>query len=231
MHQCSQQYISLFIWQPVWQTSPVLKRPFVNQNLLHNNLYASGARECLESEKVIFGGFDTAPAGPASHPNTKTSLYASLLSIAAEKNVEYHGDPMSTVYIPVFSSFETSRVPVAVLFAIINWASYFENVLPPNVKGMIAVIDNNCDPPFTYQIDGEKVQKMGPGDLHEDKFENYERGTDFLAHLNIADGTKVRRTDSTRCCFSCLPFLLFVLVCLLCALSLAFVVRPFPEPR
>jgi len=170
----------------------VLKRPFVNQNLFHNALYANASRQCLESEQVIFGGFDIAPVGGSSHPDTRTSLYASLLSISAEQHVEYQGDPMSAVYLPVFSSFQTSRTPVAVLIAFINWAAYFKNVLPPNVKGIVVVLDNHCNEPFTYQIDGEDVKIVGRGDLHARRFDAHERTADFSQNLNIADGTKVR---------------------------------------
>lgn len=179
----------------------MLKRPFVNQNLFHNSLYADGARACLESAEVGFGGFDTAPAGSANHPNSKTSFYASLLSITAEKEVEYEGDPMSNVYLPVFNSFETGRRTVAVLTALVNWGAYFENILPPNVKGILVVLDNGCDEPYTYQINGEEVKRLGPGDLHSGRFSEFKREADFLSHLNIADGTKVGGSVGVCFCF------------------------------
>jgi len=169
----------------------VLKRPFVNQNLFHNSRHVVGARACLESGEASIGGFDTRPAGSANHPNSKTSLYASLLSITAQKEVEYEGDPMSNVYLPVFNSFETERRTVAVLTALVNWGAYFENILPPNVQGIVVVLDNGCDEPYTYQINGEEVKRVGPGDLHDDKFSGFKREADFLSQLNIADGTKV----------------------------------------
>jgi len=177
--------------QPVWQTSPVLKRPFVNQNLFRNNLYRAGSRACLESGELQFGGFDMAPPGSSSHLNPKTSLYASLLSIAAKEDVEYQGDPMSAVFLPVFSSFETARTPVAVLMAIIHWGTYFENILPVGVRGIVAVLSNGCDEPFTYQINEEQVEILGSGDLHDVSFNSHEKVQNFTSHLNIADGTKV----------------------------------------
>lgn len=177
--------------QAVWETSPVLKRPFINQNLLRNPLYAQNAQKCLESEKVVIGDFHAVDPGSISHPDNMTSFYATLLSIAAQKNVDYKGDPMSNVFVPVFSSFETDRRPVAVLLAVIHWAAFLKNVLPPNVQGVVAVLDNGCDTPFTYQIDGENVHVVGPGDLHDSSFDGEVVSASFLDHsLNIADGTK-----------------------------------------
>ena len=169
----------------------MLKRPFVNQNLFRNRLYSEGTRACLESGEAGIGGFEIAAPGSAAHPNPNTSLFAALLSIKAVKDVDYQGDPMSNVYLPVFSSFETERKTVAVLTALVNWGTYFEDILPYNIRGIVAVLDNGCDEPFTYQIDGQVVQRLGPGDLHNTAFSSYKKETDFLSHLNIADGTKV----------------------------------------
>lgn len=120
-----------------------------------------------------------------------TSFYATLLSIAAQKNVDYEGDPMSNVFVPVFSNFESDRRPVAVLLAVIHWAAFLKNVLPPNVQGVVAVLDNGCDPPFTYMIDGENVHVVGSGDLHDSAFDGDVFTASFLdSSLNIADGTK-----------------------------------------
>ena len=177
-------------YMPVWQTSPVLKRPFINQNLFHNHMFAKAARTCLETETVVIGGFDRAPAGDSSHPDSLTSFYASLLSIAAEDFVQYQGDPFSQVYLPVFSSFRTTRAPVAVMMAVLHWAAYFKNVLPPNVQGIIAVLDNSCDESFTYMINGEEVNPIGPGDQHERRFDYLQKHASFAENLNIADGTK-----------------------------------------
>ena len=169
----------------------MLKRPFVNQNLFRNSLYAEGARACFDSGEAEIGRLEIAPPGSAAHPNPSTSLFASLLSINEARDVDYQGDPMSNVYLPVFSSFETERKTVAVLTALVNWGTYFEDILPANIKGLVVVLDNGCDEPYSYQIDGQEVQRLGPGDLHPKEFSIFKKETNFLSHLNIADGTKV----------------------------------------
>lgn len=149
----------------VWETSPILQRAFVNQNIFRENPYFEGSHafECLESGQVIIGGFKTAPVGNSSHSNALTSFFASLLSIDAEKNVEYQGDPMSNVFMPIFSSFQPDRKTVAVLTSTFNWASFWKNVLPPTNEGVVVVLDNGCDESFTYEVNGEDVVLIGPG--------------------------------------------------------------------
>jgi len=143
----------------------VLQRAFVNQNIFRKNPYFEGshASDCLETGEVIIGGFKTAPVGGSAHSDPLTSFYASLLSIDAEKNVEYQGDPMSNVFMPIFNSFQPDRTPVAVLISTFTWASFWKNVLPPTNQGVIVVLDNGCDESFTYEINGEDVVLVGAG--------------------------------------------------------------------
>ena len=104
--------------------------------------------------------------------------------------MQYQGDPMSNVYMPIFSSFQEDRVPVAVLISTFNWAVFWKNVLPPTNKGVVVVLDNGCDEAFTYEVVGENVTLLGAGDLHDNKFDYLRLDANFSKNLNIADGTK-----------------------------------------
>jgi class 3 adenylate cyclase len=168
----------------------------VNENLFRSPGIALAAKACLEEEAVVLGGFDSAPTGNASHPNSKTSLYAAMLSIAAKKTVNYNGGPMTNVFLPVFDSFKdgdtsTKRTAKAVILAVIHWASYFKEILPPNVHGLVLVLDNGCDGPYTYRIDGLHVMGIGFGDHHRSKFDDMERSTSLSKGLQIAAGTRL----------------------------------------
>ena len=93
---------------PVWQSSPVLKTRYINENLktktIHENQLrgndddsrntTSFSRSFLAGmlDKVIFqeesafvGGFDMAPPGTVRHENPTTAQFATLMSIAAGK--------------------------------------------------------------------------------------------------------------------------------------------------
>ena len=168
----------------------------MNENMFRVSAYAAAAKACLEEEAVVLGGFDSAPAGDTSDPNRQTSLNAAMLSIAAKKEVVYHGDPMTNVFLPVFDSFKdgdtsTKRTAVAVIRAVLHWASYFKEILPPNVHGLVLVLDNGCDGTFTYRIDGLEVKSIGFGDHHRSKFDGMERSTSLTEGLQVAAGTRL----------------------------------------
>jgi hypothetical protein len=80
-----------------------------------------------------------------------------------ESNVEYTGEPVADVFLPVFNTFSPDRVPVAVMWVIIKWASYFDQLLPPNILGITVVLENSCDEAFTYEINGGDVVPIGSG--------------------------------------------------------------------
>jgi class 3 adenylate cyclase len=168
----------------------------VNENIFRTPMYAAAAKACLEEEAVVLGGFDSAPAGDTSHPNRMTSLNAAMLSIAAKKEVAYQGDPMTNVFLPVFDSFKdgdksTKRTAVAVILAVVHWASYFKEILPPNVQGLVLVLDSGCDGTFTYRINGLEVRSIGVGDHHRSKFDDHERSTSLYEGLQVAAGTRL----------------------------------------
>ena len=174
---------------PVWETSPVLKRNWVNRNLFQDPVLGPEARRSLETNEAIIGRFQMAQPGSLHDANYATSFYASLLSVNAGTEVDYNGDPMSTVYVPVFNSFSPNRTAMGVLTATVHWASYFRGILPSSIQGVIVVLENSCNDTYTYQIDGEDVIPIGAGDLHNPNFDAYVQSTEFSDHLKIEDGT------------------------------------------
>ena len=116
----------------------------------------------LAAGSVVLGGMDMAPEGDINAP-LLTGFYAKLLSIAADDEYSYQGDPMTKVYIPIFNSFESDREPVAVMVGLFNWAAYFKEILPPNIIGVDVVLRNECYEPFTYRINGGDVVPIGSG--------------------------------------------------------------------
>ena len=70
------------------------------------------------------------------------------------------------------------------------WARYFRHVLPTDTVGIVFVLDNSCDEPYTYQINGEEVVLLGQGDLHDPAFDEAVREVSFREVETIEDGTK-----------------------------------------
>jgi hypothetical protein len=149
--------------------------------------------------QIAIGGLDVADVGDITHPDLTTSFFAYILSFAAGKLVNYTGDPMSSVYIPVVDSFEDDRKTVAVLLAVMNWVTYFENTLPTNSKPVAVVLENTCDEQFTYEISGEGVKYLGPGNLANPKYEYMKQDT-TLSSSFVAEATTIALTlNQDRC--------------------------------
>ncbi len=49
--------------------------------------------------------------------------------------------------------------------------SFIENILPSSEKGIIVVFENTCNQTFTYEVNGHEAKWLGPGDLHDPKFD------------------------------------------------------------
>lgn len=164
---------------PIWQSSPILSSPrdLVNYNLLNYPIYAPYINRSASTGDIELSGFHLAGAGGVTNPDLATSFYAFILSFAAGKIVDYVGDPMSTIYVPVFDSFTEDKTVVAVIVAVINWAAYFENVLPPNTQPLTMVLQNDCESHFTFRVQGERVQYMGQEYQHDPKLGSYVMST------------------------------------------------------
>lgn len=149
-------------WYPIWQQSPITDRDLVNWNLVEFPSFGPFIDVCAQKSELVIGGIDIYPAGGIDNTDAYTSWVATLLSFAAGRAVEYKGDPMSSIYLPVFDSHHATRKQVAVINAVINWKKYFEGILPDAGYGMVAVLANNCQGAFTYSITGPEVTYMGP---------------------------------------------------------------------
>jgi hypothetical protein len=172
---------------PLWQESPHFGRDRTNFNAASYPDYTDYINNTFETGKMTMGGVDTAKPGDIYNPDLTTSSFALLLSIAADKPVDYLGDPMSSVFVPVFDSFDTTKKPTALIFSVFRWATYFEGLLPENTPGVVVVLENTCDGPFTYKVVGEKAEYMGQGDLHDLSFDGMERAVDFASENDIFD--------------------------------------------
>jgi Adenylate and Guanylate cyclase catalytic domain len=168
-----------------WQTSPLITS-YVNHNLLRYPPLTDEMGLVMATGSALLGTFQVGPPG-----NSTVSSYASFISNSAQKEVFYHGDPISEVYLPIFRSFqEFEREPVAILGSMFQWSSFFENVLPASAKGIYLVLENTCQGPFTYLANAGKIQYLGQGDMHEENYNYLERKSSFSSVTNIDDGTE-----------------------------------------
>ena len=150
---------------------------------------AQTALDAIASKAAVLGGFVSSPRGTTNYPNPTTLKFATLLSIWFGHEVEYEGDPMSNLFIPIFDKLDGSnRTVVGVLRSTIHWKSRMEDILPKTNPGITVVLENACDGNYTYLLRGDKVIVVGFGDLHDREFDAHEILGRFVTE-NIDDGT------------------------------------------
>jgi len=170
------------------QTSPVTKRARVNENRASNSAAADAS---LQKGVIAFEGMHYATPGMGTDPNPATAEIAYLLSMANHEATPYEGDIYTEVYFPIFHNFQANRTTAGVMRIMIHWARYFQNVFPDSTRGIIIVLHNSCQEPYTYQINGGAVLLLGHGDLHDPAYDKYVRTASFRSVDHVEDGTAI----------------------------------------
>ncbi|CAB9510132.1 Receptor-type guanylate cyclase gcy [Seminavis robusta] len=176
---------------PLWQICPV----FPAWSGISHNSYGQPTRrpywdQLLENqEPLVTTAFDYTNT---SNPATAGKLASLMLySNRRELAFEYEAGPVSDFYWPIFE--EDGGPLVGALSGYVYWQVYFENILPGDAQGMMAVLENNevCGgQSFTYLINGPSATYIGPGDLSEPEYHEWKRETGFGAFLNSYDDDK-----------------------------------------
>ncbi|CAB9498751.1 Receptor-type guanylate cyclase gcy [Seminavis robusta] len=185
---------------PSWQASYSFGGgSTVNFDVRMYEAYEPYLLKAVEVGQMAIGGLDTAPPGYANSDDLGTAYYATLVSLKEGEMVEYHGDPMSTVYIPIFDDVTNleARQVVGIIFAVFKWSYYFEDLLPSNFPGLVVVLQNSCAGAFTYKVVGEQVLFLGEGDQHEQyrstQRPDLVRSVDFQSIIDIGEDDSVLR--------------------------------------
>ncbi|CAJ1946022.1 unnamed protein product [Cylindrotheca closterium] len=148
-------------WKDIWGVS--------SDNLFQHGEKTVFEEEVEQDEETIDGSGSSGPA--------EATVYATL------------GGPAVNIWYPVFSDLVGTRDVVAILSMTTKWESFLLPNLPPDANGLVVVIWNECDQVITFDITGTDVTYLGPGDLHEDKFnefkETYTLNTDISTFSEI----------------------------------------------
>jgi hypothetical protein len=72
----------------------------------------------------------------------------------------------------------------------VYWRDLLTNLLPPGSDGIIIVIDNECNPSFSFQVNGPDVDYLGRGDFHNVKYDTLEHGV----------SKRLARSSTSVCC-------------------------------
>ena len=144
---------------PIWQISPALsKLSSVNFNLLSHPIFWQAPEKVIESRQAVLS--------EVLNLKTAHKSFTGMEGLASTK------EPISALYYPVFSDFSDNRTLVGMIATEINWNYFFQGTLPDSAHGIICVVENACNQQFTYRISGETATYVGPGDLHDRKFDH-----------------------------------------------------------
>lgn len=169
------------LYFPRWQTSPYLQEGVVNENLERHDQEKEILLHVWDSATAVVGGYLFAPPGDVHAPNPMTAMFAALLSVREGEEVVYRGDPMATLYLPIFDSFDdAARKPVGVLSTLVDWRDYFRNILPTTVSGIVVVLDYECGTTGFVHDHAEATHEDEDGELHSEVEE--EEGHDDHDH-------------------------------------------------
>jgi len=135
---------------PTWQISPYVHEGLVNENVLRNSQESQTiVQTVLNTGTAVLSGYETAPPGGTNSPDPQTAMYATLRSLQAQEETPYWGDPITTLFVPIYEDLSTTasgagHKVVGVLTALIHWKSYFRFVLPEHVQGIVVVMEYTC---------------------------------------------------------------------------------------
>jgi hypothetical protein len=161
---------------PFWQKSPAIPFPILSTvNFLTSPGLAVSMTKVLETNMASMTDvFETGGL---------TDFFLTRSQFRDNQEL-FLGDPLTALFYPVFDNFSTSRKVAGVLLSDIYWRLYFDDILPPNAKGVIAVLENNENQTFTYQLDGPDVTYLGEGDLHDEAFNHMLVSADVTKFLS-----------------------------------------------
>ncbi|CAB9501058.1 Receptor-type guanylate cyclase gcy [Seminavis robusta] len=92
----------------------------------------------------------------------------------------YTKGPLSFFYSPVYERIADPTAPlVAVMQCLIFWETFFDNLLPEGVKGIMATLENDCGQTYSYRIDGKKAEYLGDYDMHDTTYDHLSASSEY----------------------------------------------------
>ena len=149
----------------VWQQAPAPHYPsIINFNLLSHPVFARVYNNVWESTQAVLSEV----------------LDLSFLYIGAVKDEITH--PHSFLMQPIYTSLKDKieqNSLVGFIVGVLPWDSYFVNLLPRQIKGILVVLHNSCGEPHSYRLDGSEAIYLGKYDLHDSKYDHLMISSEF----------------------------------------------------
>ena len=160
---------------------PALPPPNLwNYNLIKDTKYNDAMTAALETGEVVISRtyvpFDISL--PEEERKTGVlSLYIERWEQGGDET--YLMDPVSDLVYPIFDEKNGVRQIVALFKCFIYWRTYFLDILPEGDGPLLAVLENTCGDVYSYTVSGRDVEFIGEGDLHDQRFSDMYKESDF----------------------------------------------------
>lgn len=160
---------------PFWQMSPPpFDTSIVNHNALSNDEYRQNYATMLLTRGPVIGRAQkNFLIDYAISQEDHDALHGNSSSSKVPGYADDH--PHSSIIYPVFEKLHdpSSRI-VALIAGVLSWDSYLQRLLPEGVNGVYCILRNSCGQDFTYKVYGQYAKYLGPGDLHDKKYDEHE---------------------------------------------------------
>jgi hypothetical protein len=110
-------------------------------------------------------------------PVMSTAIYIGDLFdfLFDEDEKEKKRNPHAYLMEPVYSAFEEDPELVGFITGVTAFSDLLDKILPEDAIGIVCVIKDSCGGAITYELNGRKSTYLGAGDLHDTRFDTYER--------------------------------------------------------
>lgn len=188
-------------FMPSWQSSPVMANTNHPYNWDFSAVYNDPVylQETIQHKRAIIAEVWNMPTTNQDDTDTDTSTVDEATE-AIQDFIEYLDptrdptEPLSDILYPIVDDAsdavmyggDSTGIPVGILIATVFWSDLIRDVLPHGTgDGILFVFENPCRQTFTYRIDGPDVKYLGPGDLHDPKYDSLMEEVGFQDLLAI----------------------------------------------
>ncbi|KAL7556387.1 hypothetical protein ACA910_014129 [Epithemia clementina (nom. ined.)] len=168
-------------YTPLWQNAPSFPIFVHNRNYMLAGDYEGPFRNCIANHTAVTGGsFNT--AGGIGVGNSITD---NLLAVWGRQGEAIGSDPLGSYFYPVHEDlYDKNSKVVALIIMYVHWRQLFVNLLPPDAKGLVTVMENTCGQVFSFEINGADVRYLGEEDLHDPHYDHLMQSTKLTSYFN-----------------------------------------------
>lgn len=183
---------------PLWQTSPLVPGldEWVNFDLFSWDGFQGSLKVLLDSQLAVMGEVMNLPDQSSPPPG-----FLPTVALPTPRAVDSAGDPASVILYPVIGG-GTEKSVVGVLAVTIPLKAHFTNALAHGSKGVVAVVRNKCGQTLTFSVDGASSEFLGIGDLHDSRFDEFEKSLDLFSNASLTRNLHAAPLNPDYCSYS-----------------------------